>query len=143
MGAALLAVCLVFASVGVAPAETWTNRSGRAFSARLLAVDDTTATFVFAEDGLTNRLALAKLSAACARRACDRFAFAPVPPRLAATWNRAAADLRRIAELREDGLLTAERAARRRATVLKVFSDVAREKGIEPDAIERLIRRMP
>ena len=133
-------VCLV--SAAFLGAETWTNRSGRVFSARLIAVDDTGATFVFPEDGATNTISLAKLSKGSAQRACDLFGFAPVPPRLAATFNRAALDLKRIKDLQEDGVLTAEKAAHRRTSVIKAFSDICREKGIASDMIERLARRL-
>ena len=88
MKAVLFTICLV--SAAFLGAETWTNRSGRVFSARLIAVGDGGATFVFPEDGATNTISLAKLSKGSAQRACDLFGFAPVPPRLAATFNRAA-----------------------------------------------------
>jgi hypothetical protein len=133
-------VCL--ASVTGIGAETWTNRSGRVFSARLIAVGDGGATFVFPEDGVTNTISLAKLSKGSAQRACDLFGFAPVPPRLAATFNRAALDLKRIKDLQEDAVLTAEKAAQRRASVVKAFSDICREKGMYPEMIDRLVRRL-
>jgi hypothetical protein len=136
----LIAVCLV--SAVVATADTWTNRLGRTFSAKLIGVDDKGATFVFAEDGATNILPLVKLSKDSALRACDLFGFAPVPPRLAATFNRATSDLKRITDLQEDGVLTAEKAAHRRTSVIKAFSDICREKGIASDMIERLARRL-
>ena len=133
-------VCLV--SAAFLGAETWTNRSGRVFSARLIAVGDGGATFVFPEDGATNTISLAKLSKGSAQRACDLFGFAPVPPRLAATFNRAVSDFRRIRDMQEDGLLTAEKAMRRRDAVIKVFSDIGRERGIESGTVERLVRRL-
>jgi hypothetical protein len=136
----LIAVCLV--SAVVATADIWTNRLGRTFSAKLIGVDDTGATFVFPEDGATNTISLAKLSKGSAQRACDLFGFAPVPPRLAATFNRAALDLKRIKDLQEDAVLTAEKAAQRRASVIKVFSDICREKGMYPEIIDRLVIRL-
>ena len=140
MKRALFVACLL--SAAVAAADMWTNRAGRVFSARLVAVDDAGATFVFPEDGATNTLPLAKLSKDSRRRACDLFDFAPVPPRLAATFNRAVSDFRRIKDMQEDGLLTAEKAAERRAAVIRVFSDICRERGVEPVTIERLLRRL-
>jgi hypothetical protein len=132
-------VCLV--SVTGIGAETWTNRSGRVFSARLIAVGDGGATFVFPEDGVTNVLALSKLSKDSAQRACHLFDFVPVPPRLAATFNRAASDLKRIKDQQEDAVLTAEKAAQRRVSVIKAFSDICREKGIDSEMIDRLVMR--
>ena len=140
MKRALFAACLL--SAAVAAADMWTNRAGRVFSARLVAVDDAGATFVFPEDGATNTLPLAKLSKGSRRRACDLFDFAPVPPRLAATFNRAVSDLKRIRDLQEDGVLAAEKAAQRRASVIKVFSDICREKGMYPEIIDRLVIRL-
>ena len=140
MKRALFAACLL--SAAVAAADMWTNRAGRVFSARLVAVDDAGATFVFPEDGATNTLPLAKLSKDSRRRACDLFDFAPVPPRLAATFNRAVSDLKRIRDLQEDGVLAAEKAAQRRASVIKVFSDICREKGMYPEIIDRLVIRL-
>jgi hypothetical protein len=139
MKAVLFTICLV--SAAFLGAETWTNRSGRVFSARLIAVDDTGATFVFPEDGATNTISLAKLSKGSAQRACDLFGFAPVPPRLAVTFNRAALDLKRIKDLQEDAVLTAEKAAQRRASVIKAFSDICRGKGIDSEMIDRLVMR--
>ena len=140
MKRALFVACLL--SAAVAAEDMWTNRAGRVFSARLVAVDDAGATFVFPEDGATNTLQLAKLSKDSRRRACDLFDFAPVPPRLAATFNRAVSDLKRIRDLQEDGVLTAEKAIRRRDAVIRVFSDICRERGVEPVTIERLLRRL-
>jgi hypothetical protein len=140
MKAVLFTICLV--SAAFLGAETWTNRSGRVFSARLIAVSDNGAVFVFPEDGATNVLALSKLSKGSAQSVCDRFDFAPLPPRLAATFNRAVSDFRRIKDMQEDGLLTAEKAAERRAAVIRVFSDICRERGVEPVTIERLLRRL-
>ena len=140
MKAVLFTICLV--SAAFLGAETWTNRSGRVFSARLIVVDDTGATFVFPEDGATNTISLAKLSKGSAQRACDLFGFAPVPPRLAATFNRAALDLKRIKDLQEDAVLTAEKVAQRRASVVKAFSDICREKGMYPEIIDRLVIRL-
>lgn len=140
MKAVLFTICLV--SAAFLGAETWTNRSGRVFSARLIAVGDGGATFVFPEDGATNTISLAKLSKGSAQRACDLFGFAPVPPRLAATFNRAVSDFRRIKDMQEDGLLTAEKAAERRAAVVKAFSDICRAKGIASEIIDRLVSRL-
>jgi hypothetical protein len=140
MKAVLFTICLV--SAAFLGAETWTNRSGRVFSARLIAVSDNGAVFVFPEDGATNVLALSKLSKGSAQRVCDRFDFAPVPPRLAATFNRAVSDLKRIRDLQEDGVLTAEKAIQRRDAVIRVFSDICRERGVEPGTVERLVRRL-
>ena len=140
MKRALFVACLLAAAV--AAADLWTNRVGRVFSARLVAVDDAGATFVFPEDGATNTLPLAKLSKGSGRRACDLFDFAPVPPRLAATFNRAVSDLKRIRDLQEDGVLTAEKAIRRRDAVIKAFSDICRERGMESVTVERLVRRL-
>ena len=140
MKAVLFTICLV--SAAFLGAETWTNRSGRVFSARLIAVGDGGATFVFPEDGATNTISLAKLSKGSAQRACDLFGFAPVPPRLAATFNRAVSDFRRIKDMQEDGLLTAEKAAERRAAVVKAFSDICRAKGIASEIIDRLVIRL-
>jgi hypothetical protein len=140
MKSVLFTICLV--SAAFLGAETWTNRSGRVFSARLIAVSDNGAAFVFTEDGATNVLALSKLSKGSAQRVCDRFDFAPLPPRLAATFNRAVSDLKRIRDLQEDGVLTAEKAMRRRDAVIKVFSDIGRERGIESGTVERLVRRL-
>ena len=139
MKAVLFTICLV--SAAFLGAETWTNRSGRVFSARLIAVGDGGATFVFPEDGATNTISLAKLSKGSAQRACDLFGFAPVPPRLAATFNRAALDLKRIKDQQEDAVLTAEKAAQRRVSVIKAFSDICREKGIDSEMIDRLVMR--
>ena len=140
MKAVLFTICLV--SAAFLGAETWTNRSGRVFSARLIAVSDNGAVFVFPEDGVTNVLALSKLSKGSAQSVCDRFDFAPLPPRLAATFNRAVSDFRRIKDMQEDGLLTAEKAAERRAAVIRVFSNICRERRVEPVTIERLLRRL-
>ena len=140
MKAVLFILCLV--STAFLGAETWTNRSGRVFSARLIAVSDNGAAFVFPEDGATNVLALSKLSKGSAQRVCDRFDFAPLPPRLAATFNRAVSDLKRIRDLQEDGVLTAEKAAERRAAVIKAFSDICRAKGIASEIIDRLVIRL-
>ena len=140
MKAVLFTICLV--SAAFLGAETWTNRSGRVFSARLIAVSDNGAVFVFPEDGATNVLALSKLSKGSAQSVCDRFDFAPLPPRLAATFNRAVSDFRRIKDMQEDGLLTAEKAAERRAAVIKAFSDICREKGMYPEIIDRLVIRL-
>jgi hypothetical protein len=140
MKAVLFTICLV--SAAFLGAETWTNRSGRVFSARLIAVSDNGAVFVFPEDGATNVLALSKLSKGSAQRVCDRFDFAPLPPRLAATFNRAVSDFKRIKDMQEDGLLTAEKAAERRAAVIKAFSDICRAKGIASEIINRLVIRL-
>ena len=140
MKAVLFTICLV--SAAFLGAETWTNRSGRVFSARLIAVSDYGAVFVFPEDGATNVLALSKLSKGSAQSVCDRFDFAPLPPRLAATFNRAVSDFRRIKDMQEDGLLTAEKAAERRAAVIKAFSDICRAKGIASEIIDRLVIRL-
>lgn len=140
MKAVLFTICLV--SAAFLGAETWTNRSGRVFSARLIAVSDNGAVFVFPEDGATNVLALSKLSKGSAQSVCDRFDFAPLPPRLAATFNRAVSDFRRIKDMQEDGLLTAEKAAERRAAVIKAFSDICRAKGIASEIINRLVIRL-
>jgi hypothetical protein len=140
MKAVLFTICLV--SAAFLGAETWTNRSGRVFSARLIAVGDGGATFVFPEDGVTNVLALSKLSNDSAQRACHLFDFVPVPPRLAATFNRAASDLKRIKDQQEDAVLTAEKAAQRRVSVIKAFSDICREKGIDSEMIDRLVMRL-
>jgi hypothetical protein len=140
MKAVLFTICLV--SAAFLGAETWTNRSGRVFSARLIAVSDNGAVFVFPEDGATNVLALSKLSKGSAQSVCDRFDFAPLPPRLAATFNRAVSDFRRIKDMQEDGLLTAEKAAERRAAVIKAFSDICRAKGIASEIIDRLVSRL-
>ena len=139
MKAVLFTICLV--SAAFLGAETWTNRSGRVFSARLIAVSDNGAVFVFPEDGATNVLALSKLSKDFAQRACHLFDFVPVPPRLAATFNRAASDLKRIKDQQEDAVLTAEKAAQRRVSVIKAFSDICREKGIDSEMIDRLVMR--
>jgi hypothetical protein len=140
MKSVLFTICLV--SAAFLGAETWTNRSGRVFSARLIAVSDNGAVFVFPEDGATNVLALSKLSKGSAQSVCDRFDFAPLPPRLAATFNRAVSDFRRIKDMQEDGLLTAEKAAERRAAVIKAFSDICRAKGIASEIIDRLVIRL-
>ena len=136
----LVVVCLM--SAVAATADMWTNRLGRAFSAKLIAVDDKGATFVFTEDGATNVLSFSKLSKDSERKVCDIFDFAPVPPRVAATFNRAVSDMKRIRDLREDGLLTAEKAQERQAFVMKVFSEICQEKGIASNVIIRLQKRI-
>jgi hypothetical protein len=44
--------------------------------------------------------------------------------------------------MQEDGLLTAEKAAERRAAVIKAFSDICRAKGIASEIIDRLVIRL-
>jgi len=134
-------ISVLLASAALA-AEVWTNRSGRAFSAKLLSVSDSGAVFVFDEDGATNVLSFAKLSPESARRACDRFGFAPLPPRIAATYKRALADLKRIGDLKEDGLLSPEKAKERIDAVCKAFTGICRKKGLEGASCTRLETRL-
>lgn len=134
-------ISVLLASAAIA-AEVWTNRAGMAFSAKLLSVDEAGARFVFADDGATNVLSLAKLSPESARMACEQVDFVPIPPRLAATYNRAVSDLKRISELREDGLLSAEKAEARIDAVCSAFGDVCRKKGENPVAVQRLKDRL-
>ena len=136
-----LFVLSILASAASA-ADVWTNRYGRVFSANLLSVSDAGAVFVFAEDGATNSLPFSKLSRESAKRACDRFEFAPIPPRLAATYERASSDLKRIADLKEDGVLSSEKATSRVEAVLSAFKEVCREKGFDRETAVRLSNRL-
>lgn len=120
----------------------WTNVVGAAFSAALLSVSDTGATFVFADTGRTNAVNWRELSPATAARIQSERDFAPVPPALAATWARAQAELRRADDLLADGNLTADLHARRRAAVLRAFGKVCRAKGLPEETARRLDRRL-
>lgn len=120
----------------------WTNVVGAAFSAALLSVSDTGATFVFADSGKTNRMNWAELSPATVARIQSERDFAPVPPALAATWARAQAELRRADDLLADGNLAPELHARRRAAVLRAFGKVCRAKGLPEETARRLGQRL-
>lgn len=135
-------IVFCFCSTAAAASDIWTNYVGRVFSARLIGVNERGATFIFHEDGATNTIRLAKLSEASAERACDMFDFVPVPPRLVATYNRAKADLRRISDLQDDGVLSAEKAKERRLSVKKTFLDVCLEKGFKREIVERLVKQL-
>ena len=120
----------------------WTNVVGAAFSAALLSVSDTGATFVYADTGRTNRVNWAELSPATVARIQSEREFAPVPPALAATWVRAQAELQRADDLLADGNLSSEQHARRRAAVLRAFGKVCRAKGLSEETARRLGQRL-
>lgn len=120
----------------------WTNASGRVFAARLVALDDRAATFVFAEDGATNTLALADLAPACRERAREAFDLPEIPPALAATWRLTLRTLRQTDALAADGRLKPELAAARRANVMAAFRKACRERGLTANRIAALIRRL-
>ena len=70
------------------------------------------------------------------------FEFVPIPPRLVATYNRAKADLQRIKDSHEDGVLSAEKAKERSLSVKKTFSDICVEKGFKSELVKRLARQL-
>ena len=145
--AALLAVVATSAACAAdagrdAGFGTWTNANGRAFTARLVALDDRAATFVFAVDGVTNALALADLAPASRERAREAFDLPEIPSALAATWRLSVRTLRQTDALAADGRLTPERAAARRANVMAAFRKACRERGISEDHIAALVRRL-
>ena len=137
-----LATFILTAAALSAAAGVWTNAVGRAFSAKLLAVDDTAATFVFAEDGATNRIELAKLDPATRQRACREAGYLPVPPVLAPTFRRASEDWVQTQSLEESGRLEPEKAAARRKAILNAFARRCREAGIEDADIKMLSDRI-
>jgi len=118
-----------------------TNILGVAFTATLLSATDAGVTFVFPEDGATNRLAWAKLSPASREAVCEWLRFAPVPPAVAAAYRQTDRELRKIAAFVADGRMDAAAAARRRRTVRAVFVRICREKGIPERTIDLLLRR--
>lgn len=120
----------------------WTNVVGAAFSAALLSVSDSGATFVYADTGKTNRVNWSELSPATAARIQSEREFAPVPPALAATWARAQAELQRADDLLADGNMSPELHARRRAAVLRAFGKVCRAKGLPEETARRLDLRL-
>ena len=120
----------------------WTNVVGVAFTATLLSVGNDGAKFVFPEDGATNTLPLAKLSAASARRACEIGGFVPVPPALAATFAQARRDLRRLADLEADGRIDVSQANARRTRIRAAFSSSCREKGVAESDVRALLQRL-
>jgi len=121
----------------------WTNAMGVAFTATLLSVCDTGATFEFPDVPVsTNTLSLAKLSPASAQCACRMVGYVPIPPSMAATFAQARRDLMRIEALEADGRMDAATANRRRRGVRAAFTRVCREKGIPDADVPALISRM-
>lgn len=134
-------VLAVLTTTPLVRADTWTNSLGRAFSACLIALDDREGTFVFTEDGATNRLALASLSSACRERARDQFDLPEIPPALAATWAQAKRSLLATKGLAADGRLSDDDAALRRRQVDSALRNACRELRLPEDRIRALLRR--
>jgi len=119
-----------------------TNALGIAFTATVLSVTDAGVTFVFPEDGATNRLAWSKLAPASQMAICEETQFAPVPPALAATFQMAQRELRRIRALSSGERLEPDVAARRRQTVREVFEAACQEQAIPKETTRLLVRRL-
>ena len=137
-----VACLLTLAAALPAAGGVWTNALGRAFSARLVAVDDREATFVFDEDGATNRVALAKLDEATRLRACREAGYMPVPPRLASTFKRATQDMRQTRAMEADGRLDAEKASARRAAIRAAFASRCRAVGLADEDAALILKRI-
>ena len=120
----------------------WTNAVGVAFTATLLSVGSDGAKFVFPEDGATNTLPLAKLSAASARRACEIGGFVPVPPALVATFEQARRDWQRLADMEADGRIAVQQGNVRRARIRAAFLRSCREKGVSAVDARALLQKL-
>jgi len=119
-----------------------TNVLGIAFTATVLAASDAGVTFVFPEDGATNRLAWAKLSPASQAAVCAETRFTPIPPLLAGTYLMAETELKRIRALSSDGRMSPEEAADRRQTVMSLFAEACRSHGVSKPVQDRLFIRL-
>jgi len=117
-----------------------TNALGVAFMAALLSASDAGVTFVFPEDGATNRLAWSQLSPASREAVCEQLQFAPVPPLVAADYRFANRELRKVEALEHDGRIEPAAANRRRRAILATFARFCREKGVPPNAIALLVK---
>ena len=140
--ALLLALLVCTSLTYTSSAEVWTNRLGRAFCAKVLRVSDAGVTFLFEEDKGTNTLEFSKLHSSSFRRICKEYNFAPIPPRMVATYNRAAADLKRLSEQYEDGLLKKDDALKRRSVCIRVFGEICSEKGVDAEIVLLLKNRL-
>jgi len=119
-----------------------TNALGIAFTATLLSASDAGVTFVFPEDGATNRLAWSKLSAASQAAVRSETQFAPVPPVLVPTFQMAQTEMKRIHALSSDGRLSASDAAVRRQRVRQVFVRACRQRNLSEEETALLVRRI-
>ena len=115
-----------------------TNALGVAFTATLLSVGDSGATFVFPEDGATNTIAFSQLSKESAKSVCNAAGYVHIPPVIAATYALAKNDLARIDVLATDGRIAADVAKERKARVIRTFERISREKGISDEDIGKL-----
>ena len=118
-GVALGVVVLVWWSIANSQ-QCWTNTAGRAFSAELIALTDTYATFV-TSTGETNKLAVGALSPssqAIARSICQ---LPKIPNSLQPTFNICAKDLKRICNLHADGRLDDQQYSKAQGKILSGF----------------------
>jgi len=119
-----------------------TNAMGVVFMATLLSASDAGVTFVFPEDGATNRLAWSKLSDASRDAVCETLQFAPVPPLVAATYGLTERELRKLAAFEASRRMTPEAGARRRQAIHAAFAKVCREKGVPDRERDLLLLRL-
>jgi hypothetical protein len=129
-GAWLLAVFLGLLTSLPASADSWTNRAGRALTARLLAIEGEQVVLQNT-NGRTWRLALASLNSADQQRARAQVGSEPLPSELKACLNQAKEDIQRAAQFLQGGKITREEYATRcqrikqrfEQLVLAVFKD--------------------
>ena len=99
----------------------WTNTAGRAFSAKLIELTDTHATFVMAASGETNKLAIGALSPASQAIARRISQLPEIPNCLQSTFNICSQDLKRICNLHADGRLDDQQYSKAQGKILSGF----------------------
>jgi len=119
-----------------------TNAVGAVFTAALLSASDAGVTFVFSEDGATNVLAWSALSPASREAVCRATDFEPLPPELAATFEQARRELRKLAALQSDGRLDSATAEKRRQSLRHLLLHKCRSQELPDDIAERLLKKL-
>lgn len=138
-----LRLLLVFATcASVCWAEdTWQNTAQMTFTAELVALNDTTATFVFT-DGGTNNIPLIKLTQESQDKARGKFDLPEIPAVMITTYAQAQRDLIRINNLLADKLLTEKQYNKQLQGILGAFKKFYTDKQLPLDKLPALLKRL-
>jgi hypothetical protein len=119
----------------------WTNTAGHAFSAELISLTDTHATFVM-YTGETNTLAVGALCPVSQAIARDVSQLPEIPDRLKPTFNICRQDLKRLANLNADGRLNIRQYSEAQEKILLAFHTMCKKHDLSEEQYPALKARL-
>ncbi len=133
-------IVLIFGTVACGQ-DCWTNTAGHPFTAELIALTDTHATFVMAS-GETNLLTLGALCPASQKLARTMHKMPEIPNKLLSTVKICQKDLRRIDDLHADGRLDEKQYTEAKEAILSGFKTMYRKHGLPEEEYPALEARL-